>query len=260
MLDENDGFKIGQVTIIPLLGNIKELTADAFVQSSGTPTDHRMHFSPWVRSDSKVDTIVDALKKHHPFQLGEVIVSTAGSLPAKYLFSAVVIDWANQRPEGKLIYDDVINSVARKCIAIAASIGIKSIVFQPWGARSGASKAAYITALLVQAIETELKNDAGNLKYVYLISDNKEHYQWFVDRTFLFQVMNSQIEEMRTQISELDISTDVQERLLGTIGNLSQTVYVINEVIGGDKIAVGDINNATGVAIGTQSSAEAQEG
>lgn len=254
-----DGFRIGQVTIVPILGDIKELTADVFVQPSGTPADHRMHFSPWVMSDDKVDSIVDALKKHHPFQLGDVIVSATGSLPSKYLFSAVVIDWANQRSEGKLIYDNVITSVARKCIAIAASLGIKSIAFTPWGARSGASKAAYITALLVQAIETELKNDPGKLEYVYLISDDEEHYQWFVDRTFLFQVMNSQIEEVRNQISELDISADVQERLLGTLGNLSQTVYVINEVIGGDKIAVGDISNVAGVAIGTQSSAEAPE-
>ncbi|MFN2125137.1 MAG: hypothetical protein ACK2U0_07510 [Candidatus Promineifilaceae bacterium] len=148
---------------------------------------------------------------------------------------------------------------AQKCIAIAASLSIRSIAFLPWGTRVGASEAAHITALMIQALASALKYNAGNLEQVYLVSKNEIHYQWFVDRAFLFHLMNSQINDIREQIRSLDLSSDVQRRILDSLGNLSQTFIFANEVIGHDKISMGDIHDASGITLGAKSAAVVNE-
>ncbi|WP_420644813.1 macro domain-containing protein [Candidatus Leptofilum sp.] len=251
-LENDQSFMIGKVSIVPLLGDVRQLEADVLVQSSGTSVQGENHHSSWIVTNRNYDEIVNTLNNHRPHKLGDVIISTAGSFHAKYLFNAIVIDWGHQRSQGSLIYEDIVDKVARKCIEVAVSLDLKSIAFLPWGARIGASTASMMTALLVQAIVTQLKVNSGSLERVFLISNNKEHYQWFVDRAFLFQVMFSQIEEIRNQISHLDVTPEAREQILETLGNLTQTVYIFNEVVEGDKITVGNMENVEGAAIGNQ--------
>lgn len=112
---------------------------------------------------------------------------------------------------------------------------------------------------MIQALASALKYNAGNLEQVYLVSKNEIHYQWFVDRAFLFHLMNSQINDIREQIRSLDLSSDVQRRILDSLGNLSQTFIFANEVIGHDKISMGDIHDASGITLGAKSAAVVNE-
>lgn len=253
MSGKAEGLRIGHVTLIPVHGDITELQADALVQPSGTsPPGVPVQASPWVISADKDSSIAKALSRHSPLQLGDVIVTPVGTLNAKYLLNAVVIDWAHQHPSSQLIIDEVVVSVARKCIAVAAALDLKSIAFTPWGTRVGATQASHVTAIMIQAITTEIKARPGSLEIVYLISHEYEHYQWFVDRSFMFRIMFDQIEQVRDQIRNLEIPQEVRNHILSLLGNLAQNVVVYNEIIGGDKILTGDITESTGVAIGNQ--------
>jgi O-acetyl-ADP-ribose deacetylase (regulator of RNase III) len=202
--------------------------------------------------------IAEGLKAHIPLQLNDVIITGAGTLQAKYLFSAVIIDWANQSGSGQLISEANVITTARKCISIAAAMGLHSIAFTPWGTRIGAIEAAEITAILIQSIISELDANPGNLKEVFLVSNQPEHYQWFIDRAFVFNIIYTQVEKIREQVGKLSLPKSERKRLLEMLDNLSDTVFVINENIAGDKITVGNISDSTAIAVGKQSAAEAQ--
>jgi O-acetyl-ADP-ribose deacetylase (regulator of RNase III) len=256
MLDETEGLRIGHVNLVPVFGDITELQADAMVQPSGTsPPGAPLQASPWVISANQKDgSIFKALSPHSPLQLGEVIITPAGTLNAKYLFSAVVIDWGHQHPSGQLIVEEVIVSTARKCVAIAVALGLKSLAFTPWGTRVQAIEASLVTAIMIQAIISEIKAGPGNLETIYLISREKEHYQWFVDRSIVFRIMFEQIDQVRDQINNLEIPKEARNHILNLLGSLEKNVVVYNEIVGGDKISTGDISESTAIAIGKKAS------
>jgi O-acetyl-ADP-ribose deacetylase (regulator of RNase III) len=247
-------FKVGKVTLQPILDDITQLQADALVQPSGTsPEGVPVQASPWVVAADRDGSIERALNHFSPLHLGDVIVTPPGLLNAKYLFSAVVLDWGHQHPSGQLIIDDVVVSAAQKCISIAAALDLKTIAFTPWGTRVGALEASHVTAIMAQAVVTALQARPGKLEVVYLISRDPQHYQWFVDRVFMFRIMFEQIMRIQNEVESLHITQQDREHILELLGNLQHNIVVYNEFVGGDKITSGDITGATGIAIGRHS-------
>lgn len=96
--DHNHGFKVGKVALIPLLGDIQEVEADAIAQPAGIPrkewrSDDRKWIdvlAEWVRkTDRDNGSIKNALTKHEPFTLSDLVVTSAGRLRAKYIIARV---------------------------------------------------------------------------------------------------------------------------------------------------------------------------
>jgi hypothetical protein len=84
------------------------------------------------------------------------------------------------------------------------------------------------------------------------VSHNYAHYQWFVDRVFVFQIISSQLAEVRDEISKLNLPQQNREHLLGLLANLQGNIVIHSEMVGGDKITTGDITESGGVAIGRE--------
>ena len=238
MKESRDALQVGTVKFQAVLGDINDLQADALVQPSGTSLPEQpMQASPWVIEADHDGSISQALRVHRPFQLGDVLITPAGTLKAKYLFNAVVIDWGHQRSPHELLSPDVVVSTARKCIEVAAALGIKSIAFTPWGTRVGATEASQVTALLVQAIASAVQVRAGNLEVVYLISKNTEHYQWFLDRAFVFRVMFEQVDQLRQEIERLNLSERDNRQLQKLLGNLRHNLATtVNVFLGQSQL------------------------
>ena len=256
MPQADDGFLIGGVRLLPMLGDITKLEADAVVQSGGTSVKDEIHLSSWVFQAGQKE-LGAALSRHAPMQLGEVIVSHAGALSARYLFTAIVIDWGRQHPSNSLIVDEVITSVAQRCIRIATALGLKSIAFTPWGTRVTGRQASEITALMVNAIISQILDEAGSLERVYLVSHRKKHYEWFVDRAFVFEMLLGQVSQMNQILEELDIPAAQQERLRTLMDNMRHNMAISIEIVGGDKTTVGNITGSRGIAVGTKAEAKA---
>ena len=255
------GFKVGNVTLRPVQIDIKTLQADALVQPSGTSKPGwPMQAAPWVIEADGDGSITQALSYHAPFTLGDVIITLPGPhLKARYLFHAVVVDWALEHPSKKLIIDSIVTSVAQKCISVAAALGLKSIAFTPSGTRIGAVEPAHITALLVQAVIAALQAEAGDLETVYLVSRDPEHFQWFVDRTFAFRIILDQLRQASDAIAALDIPDRSRENILAALQNAQRNVIVYTEVFSGAKYQV-SIEEGRGVVIGDEASATLHEG
>ncbi len=254
-------FKIGSVRLEPKLADITLLDVDAVVQPGGTSrAGESPQTSPWVIKADVDGSIARALQRHVPLQIGQVIVTPAGNLAAKYLLHAVVMDWALQHPSQQIVNDEVVASVVQKCLGIARALGVKSIAFTPWGTRVSQVEPAHITAIMLHAVANELQKPCGELEVVYLISNNPEHYQWFVDRAFIFGFLFNQLNQIQREIAALDVNSSHKNYLLSLLDNVRSNFVVYNEIIGGDKLAVGDIANAAGVAIGAASRVETSKG
>jgi O-acetyl-ADP-ribose deacetylase (regulator of RNase III) len=253
---QSQGFTLEGVRIEARLGLMATIEAEALVCSSG-PGKRLIgsHSAAWLQEADRDGSISAALQRYGSTQLGEVVVTHAGTLGAKYLLNAAVIDWKQKHTRSQLVDDTIVFEATRKCIQIAASLGLRSIAFTPWGTRKGGGDAKRITAVMLYAMIDALLDDCGTLEVVYVVSNVVEHYNWFVDRLSIFELLFAQLLKVRQEIKQLEISEAERSRLLGMIKDIGQSVVVYNEITHGDRISMGTIAGGT-VAAGSQSSAE----
>lgn len=250
--EESEGYKLGRVQVKPYLGEITELKVEALVQSTGTPTALRpVSMSQWVREAEIKGEIAAELQRHAPLTLGDVIVTSAGRLPARYLLHAVVIDWASGRGPAQLMNDSIVMTTAKKCVSLAAMLGVKSLAFTPWGTAIKAYKPDYATTLMVAAILQAVRNEPGELETVYLVSNEEEHYQWFVDRVLVFRILAEQMEVFSKAIAGLDMPAYQRERVMSVVQNVQNNVMIalFEDFVAGSKYET-TIPEAKGIAIG----------
>ena len=245
--ESDDSFQIGTVKLIPVLGDITkpEVDIDVLVHPAGIAyigDSMRADLSLWVQwadIDRKIST---ALQRHIPLKAGEVVITPAYNLPALYMLHAVVVDWKQGYPTGKATVDEAVEVAAKKCIEIAVALGVQSIAFTPWGTRVAGADPAQVTAIMTQAITSQIRQNSGQLEKIYLISNNPEHYQLFIDRAFIFRLVFDQVDLVRDSIAELNIPESNRQHIFELLGNLQKNVVVYNEIVGGDKIEGDKIN------------------
>ena len=236
--------------------------ADALVLVTGiTPQNSWRGLSKWVTRVDEDGTIEKALRAHPTAgSLGTVVITPVGRLKARYLFHSVIVEPGGPNARGYVIRDDVAVSAARKCLATAEVLGLRSVAFTAWGAELDSTDASRTTAIQVQAIITQLQERRSCLETVYLIAEQPEHYQWFVDRASIMQVVFTQLDKVLDVVGKLEMPGTDRESLLVLLNNLRNSVVVYNEIVrgdkvggdkvGGDKTTVGDITDSEDIHVG----------
>ena len=93
-----------------------------------------------------------------------------------------------------------------------------------------------ITAVMLYAIMQSLEHSTGNLETVYLVSNVKEHYQWFVDRSFVFAMFKGQIEQVKETIINSPIPQEQKRYIEQMLNNITHNIIVYNQTVQGDTI------------------------
>jgi len=77
--------------------------------------------------------INDELKSHLPLSPGDVVITTAGDLPARYVYHAVVVGWGDER---RVLQASIWRSVTL-CMELSQLTRMRSIAFPSLGTGSG---------------------------------------------------------------------------------------------------------------------------
>lgn len=77
-----------------------------------------------------------------------------------------MIDWETEISASQLIDEAVVAKTARRCVFLSAELGLRSIAFTPWGTKFGGAEASHITAVMLQAITSVLRERAGDLYWL----------------------------------------------------------------------------------------------
>lgn len=128
MTERTADYKINNTTFRVAYGDITQLTADALVSSD----DNYLSMGGGVSASllrTGGEVIRIEARKHIPLKIGDVAVTSAGELPAKYIFHAVTIDYTN------MIYasEDSVQAATLKCMQLADTLGVRLIAFPALG-------------------------------------------------------------------------------------------------------------------------------
>ena len=103
--------------------------------------------------------------KKIPAKLGDVVVTGAGSLPAKHIFHAVTIG------EGQQTSVDIVTGATRRSLQLLKTLGLSSIAFPAIGA--GVAGFAYddVAVSMSEAIVEELREESEPLEITIFLFD-----------------------------------------------------------------------------------------
>jgi O-acetyl-ADP-ribose deacetylase (regulator of RNase III) len=137
-------YAFGSSRLTLQFGDIITSKAEVLVSSDDGMLTMGGGVSRAIRRAAGEAVAIDAAK-HIPARLGEVVATSAGALPAKYVFHAITIAAGTERMDPR----DIIRATTRRCIQLADELGLSSIALPTIG--TGAARFSYEDAAVAMS-------------------------------------------------------------------------------------------------------------
>jgi O-acetyl-ADP-ribose deacetylase (regulator of RNase III) len=130
MIDRNTEYQINNTTVRVTYGDITQIQADVLVSSDDSFLSMTSGVSAAILRAGGESIKTEACQ-HTDLNLGDVAVTSAGNLAAKYIFHAITI----KVEANHLIYasEESIQLATLKCLQLADSLQMKTIAFPALG-------------------------------------------------------------------------------------------------------------------------------
>ena len=114
------------------------------------------------------ETIAADAAKLHGQGIGDVVVTTAGRLPAHFVFHAVTLDpWGTRPPDAEPL--GIVETVTRRSLELATALGQTSIAFPAIGAGVAGFSYSQVAVAMARVISEHLRESALSLNVdIYL--------------------------------------------------------------------------------------------
>lgn len=160
------------------IGNILDSDAEVLVSSDDCFVTMGGGVSASIRRKEGTGAIEYDVRKKVPASIGDVVVSTAGTLPQKYIFHAITIGFINNSklkslPEEE-VQDYIISNSVTKCLSIMRYLNVASIAFPTIGGGTARIPYSRIAFTMSRAISDFLKRTNTSFKVSLYIYDKTE--------------------------------------------------------------------------------------
>lgn len=165
-------YNLGKLEIVLQQGDITEVEADAIVNAANSYLSHGggVAYAIVKKGGYEIQRESDEyIRKHGPVPVGEVAVTSAGKLKAKYVIHAVGPKYGVE-PEDKL------ESAIRRSLEKAEELGLSSIALP--AISTGIYGYPYEICARIMA-EVFLKFSPKTLKKIYVVLYSREAYNVF---------------------------------------------------------------------------------
>lgn len=204
-------YRFGQSSLTLQFGDITTSDADALVSSDDYMLSMGGGVSAAIRKAGGLAIVHDASKKI-PAKRGDVVVTTAGALAAKYVFHAITIG-----PNGgDLTPHAVIEKATRRCLELVDMLGLESIAFPAIGA--GAARFSYgdVAVQMARVIAANLESRERPIQVtIYLFGRFRQSSG--IDFVSFFEEFAKRVPELpehTTRVAEDTGDADEEERSL----------------------------------------------
>lgn len=157
-------YHINNSTIKIIFGNIVDSQAEVIVSSDDSDITMGGGVSMAIRRKEGTGAIQLDVKKKTPAEIGDVVVSTAGTLPQKFIFHVITIDY-NSINQSNIpvavskedIHQYIIGHSIDKCFLLLQAMDLKSIAFPSIGAGVAGIPFEKVASAMSEAIVRNLR-------------------------------------------------------------------------------------------------------
>lgn len=157
--------RLGEVLVKTYMGDITELAVDVIANAANSDLWMGSGVAGAIKKKGGEEIEKEALSLG-PIRPGDAVMTTAGSLPSKY-----VMHCAGMPPGGKATYWKVLSSV-QAALNIASLNNLKSIAFPAIGAGVGGLSEEQSTRAIAEGISYYVRKP-GSVKEITLVGLNK---------------------------------------------------------------------------------------
>lgn len=157
-------YQIGPSTLSLEFGDITTSKADVLVSSDDSNLSMGGGVSASIRRAAGQGILIETAKRV-PAKLGDVIVTSAGLLPAKFVFHAVTIG------DGNLASGDIVANATKRSLTLLRELGLSSIAFPAIGAGVARFALAEVAAKMAEAIVSEVHGTPDPLTVTIYLFD-----------------------------------------------------------------------------------------
>lgn len=183
-------------------GSITEIEADALVSSD----DNHLTMGGGVsRAILRAGggTIQQEARKHIPLKIGEVAVTSAGNLPAKFVFHAVTIDYDNWI----FASEESVHTATHKCLQLADTLSVRHMAFPALGTGVAGFPFQLAAEVMTRTIADYLMGDT-EIELVTLTlyareGVNIDNINIFYERATALASLSTQSRRLNTVVAEL---------------------------------------------------------
>lgn len=165
-MNDEKAYQFGKSRLIIKFGDLTSAVTDVIVSSD----DAYLSMGGGVSASilrAGGDVIARDARKNVPCQMGDVVVTSAGKLEAKYVFHAITIDWSQK---DEFTVEKSINSIIKKSLNVLSVLGLKSIAFPAIGTGTARYSLEDVAHFMSMAISEFLSNSDEELEiYIYLM-------------------------------------------------------------------------------------------
>lgn len=165
--------RVGQVDIYLDRGDITEYEVDAIVNAANSQLSMGAGVASAIKRKGGTIVEEDALRQG-PIEAGEVVVTTAGNLPANYVIHAAVMG-ADLRSSADLVRRATLNALRR-----AEELRLHTLAFPAFGTGVGRLDPKEAAAAMVGALRAHLTEmRESSLRRIHLVLFQEDTYQAF---------------------------------------------------------------------------------
>ena len=156
MPQRTSDYRIADTTFRVSYGDITQVTAEALVSSDDINLSMYGGVSRALLEAGGPVLRQDALK-HIPRKIGDAVVTSAGQLPARYVFHAITLD----RDRSILPNESNIRAATLKCLQLADALDVHHIAFPALGTGSAKFPFQLAAEVMTRTIADYLSGDTG---------------------------------------------------------------------------------------------------
>lgn len=172
-------YKYNNSEVIIRIGDILDSDAEVLVSSDDSLVTMGGGVSASIRRKEGTGAIENDVRKKVPAEIGDIVVSTAGTLPQKYIFHAITIGFINNSSLKSLpveeVHDYIIRNSVTKCLGIMRYLNVTSIAFPTIGGGTARIPYSRIAFTMSRAISDFLKRTNASYKVYLYIYDQDEN-------------------------------------------------------------------------------------
>lgn len=157
-------YQIGVSTLTLEFGDLTKSKADVLVSSDDDYITMGGGVSAAIRRAAGETILLDVAKKI-PAQLGDVVVTSAGSLPAKHVFHAITIG------DGDVSHTEIIANTTRRALQLLQTLQLSSIAFPAIGAGVAGFPYGDVAVQMADVVVSELRSSARAIHVTVCLFD-----------------------------------------------------------------------------------------
>lgn len=252
MTERSVEYKLGETAFVVCYADLTKIDADVLVSSDDNYLTQGGGISRAL-AEAGGNAIASDARKHLPLKQGDVAVTTAGMLSAKFIFHGATIDLERMRDPD----DECIETITSRCLELAEALRVRHLAFPALGTGVGGFPFERAAEMMVRRIADHLSREA-NVRRVTLALWAREavtegDLNVFYERASSLAALSTQTRRLTRLLDELStlVGRTASPQMRAELDELRRELRKAQENLDespGDRSRIDELEESSGLA------------